>query len=72
MTTLPVVRIKLRASLDEERDLTSIYSWLDRWKPAISSCTRTGGVWDERYEVVVPERALTEIPDGIFYCRLPD
>lgn len=63
--TVPIVRVKVRASLDDERDLTSIYAWLDKWMLSISSCQRSGGVWDDRFEIVAPSHAVRELPEGV-------
>lgn len=61
MAILEKVRVKVRASLDHEEELQEVRDWLERWKPTLSLCQRSGGVWDERYEVVLPRRALDDI-----------
>ena len=61
MAILEKVRVKVRASLDDEEELQEVREWLERWKPTLSLCQRSGGVWDERYEVVLPRRALDDI-----------
>lgn len=61
------VRVKLRATLEQTEELTNIYEWLNKWKPALSHCTRHGGVWDERFEVVAPRSAIDELPPHVIH-----
>ena len=69
VATIPIVRVKLRASLDDDEELTHIYNWLDRWKRKISVCKRSGGVWDERFEVVAPSDAIRELNTNLIQAR---
>ena len=67
--TIPIVRVKVRASLDDDDELTHIYNWLDRWKNNISVCKRSGGVWDERFEIVAPSDAIGELKSHLIWQR---
>lgn len=58
---------KLRAALDDQENLAAVYGWLEKWKPALERCRRSGGVWDERFEVTVPRSAIKELPMSIVY-----
>ena len=58
---LTIVRVK--ANLDEEEDTNTLRGWLDKWRETVVSCTKTGGVWEERYELTLPKQALYELPE---------
>lgn len=58
-------RVKLRAALEDTERLQLMHTWLDRWKPQLALCVRSGGVWDERFTVVVHKDALMELPQDV-------
>lgn len=60
---LLMVRVKADLSRDGERD--TLYDWLDRWRHSITKCSRMGGVWEERFDVILPSAAVDELPSSL-------
>lgn len=57
--------VRVRADLNSDDERMTLYGWLDRWRHSIASCSRSGGVWEERFSLVVPGDALEELPDKL-------
>ena len=57
--------VKVKASLDKTDHTKTLHGWLDKWKSSVVSCTRSGGVWEEKYELLVPAHAIDELPSEL-------
>lgn len=57
--------VKVKADLSRTDDTTKLHGWLDKWKSSVVSCSRSGGVWEERYELLIPANAIEELPPGL-------
>jgi hypothetical protein len=60
-----LLMVRVKADLNSEIERDTLYNWLDRWRHSITSCSRMGGVWEERFDVTVPETAVRELPTGL-------
>jgi hypothetical protein len=60
-----LLMVRVRADLNSDDERMTLYGWLDRWRHSIASCSRTGGVWEERFSVVVPKDAVGELPENL-------
>ena len=54
--------VKVKADLDKVDHTKAIHGWLDKWKGSVISCSRSGGVWEEKYEVLLPAHAIDDLP----------
>ncbi len=57
--------VKVKADLNKVDHTRAIHGWLDKWKGSVVSCSRTGGVWEEKYEVLLPAKAIEELPQEL-------
>ncbi len=60
-----LLMVRVRANLSREGEMDTLYGWLDRWRDSMTKCSRTGGVWDERFEVILPSDAVEELPRSL-------
>jgi hypothetical protein len=63
--TPQLLMVRVRADLSREGERDTLYSWLDRWRNSMTKCSRSGGVWDERFEVILPSDAVDELPRAL-------
>lgn len=54
--------VKVKADLTKADDTTALHGWLNKWKSSVVSCSRSGGVWEEKYELLIPASAIDELP----------
>ena len=54
--------VKVKADLSKSEHTNTLHGWLDKWKSSVVSCSRSGGVWEERYELLLPAHAIEELP----------
>jgi len=57
--------VKVKADLNKTHHTTTLHGWLDKWKGSVVTCSRSGGVWEEKYELLVPAHAIDELPSEL-------